>query len=762
MSTVPNASTACPKFSFSTTSRLIRILAAMAIATGSASTAAQVLEEVTVTAKKREQNIQDVGISITAFSGDQLRSLGFTDAFDIAAQTPGLNFDGGASGSVTKIPVIRGVSQNDFGTQQEPPVAVYVDNTYISSIAATGFTLFDVERVEVLKGPQGTLFGRNATGGLLHYLSAEPTEEFEAYFTQQIRDQNGTGFRSEGAISGALADGVRGRLSGFYEQSDGYWINNAPDSQDSFEIDGSFAVRGQLDVDLSEDLTLGLSVGHGDFSLSNQGTYTYTAGANDPVTGLGYVLTPENDPDAVNGACPGCDFFGQDGSESRPNDSSFNDVGFLERDFTTVTVDVNWLLGDGISLTSITNYQDFSFNYNEDCDGSVIDYCQFPFGQDLEQFSQELRVSGQTETVFWQAGLFYLDITQTAFSGFQSSAEEGFDFTVADVMNQDTKSYALFGSLEFSLSDNLSATVGLRWTEDEKSVDSDVYYGGGGPAIVDLIAILPNLVDQFSDTQEDSDWSGRLGLDYSLNDDSLWFASISRGNKAGGYVANLNGFPIGSEDRRFDPEVLTSFEAGFKQSNLFGGRARLNGSVFYYDYSDYQAFDFQGLAAFIRNRDATVSGGELELAASFNNGWDLLLGAAFLFDATVENVVIPGGQTVDRDMPKAPDFTFNGLLRKGWQLNSGSEFSAQVSFDYTDESFSSVSNAPATLLSSYTIVDARLAYAASDDSWELALFGKNIFDEDAQNFAFELASFGIHIQSWRPPRMLGAEVTFNF
>lgn len=726
------------------------------------STASQgrVLEEIIVTAQKREQNIQDVGISITAFSANQMRELGFKNAPDIASQTPGLNFDHIASGPVTTLPVIRAVSQNDYSAQQEPPVAVYVDGVYLSTITAMSFGMFDMERVEVLKGPQGTLFGRNATGGLIHYISARPTDEFEAYIDTRVYDRHGFGFRTEAMVNGELSDSVRGRLSGFYEQHDGWWNNNAPGEGDSFEADGFYSIRGQLEFDLHDDATVGVAVTHGEFTNSSSGLYLYEPGAADPVTGLGYDLTPQNDPGAVNFVCPGCDFFGQDGSDSKPGESSFNDVGFLESDYTSVRVDIDWQIG-GVALKSITNYQDLSTNYNEDCDGSVIDYCQFPYGQDLEQWSQELRISGSSESLTWQAGIYYLDITQKYYVGFQSSAAEGFNFTTADVMDQDTESFAAFINLEYALTEQLRATLGFRWTEDEKDVASNAYFGPGIEADVDLIAVAPHLVDTFIDSQDDGDWSGKIGLDYTPTEDLLLFASVSRGNKAGGYVSNLNGFPLGVEDRRFGPEVLTSYEVGFKSSGIAGDAVQLNGSLFYYDYNDYQAFDFQGLAAFIRNRDASFSGGELELRASFGADWDFVLGTAFLFEKEVDGIVLPGGQLVDRDSPKAPDFTINGLLRKTWTLQDGS-FSAQVSADYSDSSFASVSNAQATYLPSFTMVDARIAYAPSNEKWELAVFSKNLLDEDAQIFAFDLASFGMHIKSFRPPRMVGGEFRYNF
>ena len=170
---------------------------------GSSPALSQVLEEVVVTAQKREQNLQDVGVSVTAFTGDQLAKLGFTNSLDIIVQTPGLEVSGAGGGSINSF-TIRGVTQNDFAASQEGPVAVYVDEAYISTNVVTGFSLFDLDRVEVLRGPQGTLFGRNATGGLLHYISVRPSQEFEGFVDVQIGESGRQ--RLEGAVGGGLTD----------------------------------------------------------------------------------------------------------------------------------------------------------------------------------------------------------------------------------------------------------------------------------------------------------------------------------------------------------------------------------------------------------------------------------------------------------------------------------------------------------------------------------------------------------------------------
>ena len=218
------------------------------------------LEEVKVTAQKREQNVQDVGISITAFTGEQMDALGLRNSSDLAVMTPGVSVGGNLAGQNLQF-TIRGVAQNDFNDQTESPVAVYIDDTYVAMAQGQRFAMFDLDRVEILKGPQGTLFGRNATGGLAHFVTRRPTDELEGYIEGQVGDYDR--YMLEGAIGGALTDSMRGRLSLYYEEQDGYLDNSYDPSSpvsfmpselalsegtgDDFGGEENTGVRGQLE-----------------------------------------------------------------------------------------------------------------------------------------------------------------------------------------------------------------------------------------------------------------------------------------------------------------------------------------------------------------------------------------------------------------------------------------------------------------------------------------------------------------------------------
>lgn len=722
-----------------------------------------------VTAQKREQSLQEVGISITALAGDRLREAGITAADMLEEQVPGLKMVNTGSGTVNTLPSIRGVSQNDYSTHQEMPNAVYLDDVYISNPAAIGFGLFDIKRVEVLRGPQGTLFGRNATGGLVHFVSEKPSTQFESYIDASLSDTNGFGWRVESMLNVPIGDRARSRVSGFYEDYEGYWKNTAPGGKDSFEIDGQWAVRGQLELDATDDLTLGLTVQGGQMRPSRQGMYLTVPAYVDPVTGFGVEITPETDPgdiyglggdpNAVNGVCPGCDYFGQLPQE--PYKGAFNSDNLrLTKDSISLIFRADWDLGWG-AVTSISNYQDFSFDYNEDCDGSPIDYCRFPFGTKQKQWSQEIRINGTTDRLVWQAGFYYIDISQDNKVGFDGA--EGFTYSILNKFKQDTKSWALFGQVEYEIVDRLTLIAGLRWTDEQKSIDSLAwnspleFFDNGS------VADHPEyLVYTYQDKRPSNDWSGKLELDFKPTDDVMLFASVNRGIKGGGYNGNGGGLDntVLDPDVYFRGEVLTSYEAGFKSSFL-DNNVRLNGSAFVYDYNDYQSFEVRNsLASFVANKDATFYGGELELSARPADGWSVNLGASLLH-TEVRGITLPNGDVVNRESAVAPHFSFNGDLRKEWNSALGT-VSAQVTYSYTSDYYASTFNQASTAVPSYSLVGARLGYTSPDEHWNVDLFAKNLLNKTNQTYGFDFAVFGINLKMYDPPRTLGVQIRYNW
>ena len=313
---------------------------------------AELMEEITVTAQKREQSIQDVGIAVTAFSGDQIRELGFTRSTDIIAHTPGVEISG-AGGGATNTFAIRGAAQNDFAAAQESPVAVYVDDSYISQNVVTGFSLFDIARVEILRGPQGTLFGRNATGGLVHYITERPSQEFGGFIEVELGEAGR--HRVEAAVSGGLSDTVSGRLSAVYNKSDGLIENDI--GPDLMRTD-DYAVRGQLLFEPTDELSVLLKVQYGDEDGA-KGGFTHQVASN----GM-FVSDPTTLDNGGFGVFPG--YRDADGDTYTQSQDFPN---FRKVEMTDLSAQINWDIGN-VTLTSITDYQDIDHLYSEDSDAS--------------------------------------------------------------------------------------------------------------------------------------------------------------------------------------------------------------------------------------------------------------------------------------------------------------------------------------------------------------------------------------------------------
>ena len=361
-----------------TLARHVTVITAAWAALGSAAAIAQdsgsMLEEIVVTAQKREESLQDVAISVAAFSGRQLAELGLTHATDLVKQVPGLKVSGAGGGTVTAFS-IRGVTQNDFASGQESPVAVYVDEAYISQSYVTSFSLFDLERAEVLRGPQGTLFGRNATGGLVHYISRKPSQEAGGYVDLQLGEDGRQ--RAEAAVGGGLGESVAGRLSVLREKDDGLIKNDI--GPNTMQTD-NYAVRGQLLIEASPDVDVLLKAQYGK-EKGPRGGYAHHVALNGAFV---------QDPTAT-------DFFGYRDADGDPFSVSQDFPAYYSAKVTDLLARIEWRIGD-ITVTSVSNYQKITHGYGEDADVSPNDVYNYEAANDVKQGSQELRAAWDTES----------------------------------------------------------------------------------------------------------------------------------------------------------------------------------------------------------------------------------------------------------------------------------------------------------------------------------------------------------------------------
>jgi iron complex outermembrane receptor protein len=752
---------------------------------------AQGLEEIVVTAQKREEALQDVPISVTAMTGEQLDALGFDDYTEITQQVPNLQLNTWSP----KLTIfnIRGISQGNFNDNLEAPVAVYVDDAYVGSMNGISGQLFDLERVEVLRGPQGTLFGRNATGGLVHYLSRQASNpETNGYLEAEVGDFNRQSF--EGAVGGALGDNVRARVAGRWAEADGYVESRdlppfTGTGQDIGGVDG-YAVRGTMQVDFSEKL-------EGNFWVK------YSEDTNVPTGGYVFENCPfqVNDPTLCEVDVYGraitlggvIDLFGQPAS---PHDHYSDHRGTMNREQTNAAARFDYTTEGGVDFASITSYTSMDYNYDEDGDALPIPVLTFQTFVDYTQFSEELRFSGETETMRWQTGFYYLDMqidggtSVTGAPGFgqvvasgRLAAAGGDDSALTDpdtgpfngfagalsaqdyVLN--SSNWSVFGQAEFDISDRSRFTAGLRWSQDNKDIDWILRFTDNFnpvPVVIDtsdgFAAVNPG-----ADEIDYSDWAARLGLDFDLSDSTMLFAAVSRGIKGGNWA--IGGSPnITPFTFQHAEEVLWAYELGVKSDF---DTYRINGSIYYYDYDDYQAFSLAGGGPTIYNSDATAYGGELEFFWSPSARWDVVLGFA-LSDSAVDQVFGPnailsgtgvtGLPITDAEFPNAPAYSANYLVRRNWNAGTGS-IGLQLDGALYDDQFLEVTNGSGTVQEGYDVLNVRLTYASGNGRFSASAWVENANDEIYKQYSLDLGELGV-TTFYGPPRTYGVTARFSW
>ena len=785
-----------------------------------------VLEEIVVTAQKREQNLQDVGIAVSAFTGAQLRAFNVQQSFDIASFTPGVHISGNLAGQNTQFS-IRGVTQNDFNDIIESPNAVYLDEGYIAIAQAQTFAVFDIERVEILKGPQGTLFGRNATGGLVHYISNKPSfEETSGYVDLTVGqfdvDNDANRYTIEGAYGGAISDTVAVRGAVRYNKQDAYLENLYPEQAPDFFVgnlppgndagkdlgdDDTIAARLAVAFRPSDSLDITLSANYADSEVTT-GPYQSksTIGIVENGELINVIDTPANETrlsidtaggdgggDAIDGdglfpdagiglegrLAPGGDFFGyidSDGDDFQfSSDFAFDDQGSAET--YGLNARVEWEMAGGTKLTSITDYKDYEKLLFIDVDSAPVNQLANYAGVDASSFTQEIRFNGETDNARWVAGGFYLNIDTDSDNGLKAPANSilgtfAFPLDVGVVASLETDSYSLFGQYEYDFSDRFTFIGGLRLIQEEKDFEVGIgFFPSSSSNTVNSGGFVPNFTGAgdpffFDDDTSDDLWAGKLQLDFQANEDLLLYGGINRGVKAGSFNAPLLGSYLGSggdASLPYDEEELLAYEVGFK-STLGGGSTRLNGSAYYYDYTDYQAFLFVGVGGVVVNADAESYGAELELQTTPMAGLDIILSASYL-DSEVKDLPLRSGSPlppVDVEPTYAPEVQAMGVVRYTWD-GLGGVMTVQGDASYSDEYFYNLRNFDADKFDSYTLVNALLSWQSSDGGWTVTGAVRNLTDERAGLQGFDLATLcGCNEVAYRSPReyTLGLRVEF--
>lgn len=731
------------------------------------------VDEIVVTSQKREQNVQDVGIAVTAFGDEQIRAAGISTADNVADSISGVqiyNYRGKSQPSF----VVRGVGTQDFAPNTSPTAAVYIDEVYLGSNILTGFQIFDVERVEVLKGPQGTLFGRNTTGGAVSYTTKRPADEFEGY--AEIGYSNYQSVDGKLAIGGAVADGVRMRLAGkVSNQAHGYYQNRFTQAENPFgpfpnfsnletDIgeDFNWAARLLTEFDLGDNATLLLNV-HGGGRESD--TLPVTSFGFTQIAGSGGVCEATATGGAVSDPRFCGDAFGYSDTDGDPYIVSNDVVGENDEDNLGASARLEWDLG-AVSFTSVSAYESADKLQSADADGSAFAVFSNEYDIELQQFSQEFRLnSNSSGDLFWIVGAYFSrdEIDQMFYGDLNPLIGLGVEFN--NEFEQKTTSAAGYGQVEYFLTEQLRATAGLRFTYEERDFYSlNTFTDAMGNVTVANFGLTADDAAIIDDSVTNKKLSGRIGLDYFLNDDAMLYASYSRGFKSGGYDGDFS-----FTRQQLDPyseEILTSYEVGWK-TTIADGKVRFNGAAFYYDYSDpqvrVQRISNAGLPfnQLINLNSADVFGVETDVLWAPVDGLDLAVSYTYLDTQLNESDPDPALALFDgNELPLAANHSFTALARYEQPVTERFSASIQVDGKYNGEYELNAENLPWLAQDSYFLLNSRLSIFETDGGWEFSVWGRNLLDETFLVGSYSL--FGAFPGYYNTPRTYGVTLRYDW
>jgi iron complex outermembrane receptor protein len=706
------------------------------------SQASTALDDVIVTAQRREQAAQDVGIALSVLSGEELTDRGITNVNQLQTATPNLEIEPAFGGGAAQFR-LRGVGFQDYASNNSPTVGVYVNEVAYPVPVMTQGLIFDIDRVEVLRGPQGTLYGRNTTGGAISFVTRRPTDVMSA----GIKGEYATfgAVQMEGYVSGPISDTVKGRLAAMTQQGGAFQHNR--DTGESLGDADRTGLRGLLTFEPTADLSFTLDVHGGIDKSENEGLYLLSPLVT-RLGGPGSITIPADTDHRATGwglsprfaAEMGRDVNAKPGRDNSSWGTSLNG----HYDFDTMR------------LTSITSYETLDRSEYGDWDSSASVEADTFFGSDVKVFSQEFRLSSDGEgPLNWVAGVYYS----------KQDLDERYSSDFIDVYGtygqvayaQQVESVSIFGQAEYQLSEQFKLIGGLRYEEETRNLD------GFGTAFGGATALPPTSV-----STRMTPLTGKVALEYTPSDNLLIYGSFSRGAKSGGFTTYNTGSASGIEP--FRPEILLAYEIGFKADPT---RAfQINGAAYFYDYSDQQVLSAVWgangpVGKFANVPSSEIYGAELEgtwrpvpnlritQSVSYKHGeytdfFDLDVPASRLANAAVfvdkSGVEIP-----------FPAVSYGGSVAYDW-LAENFDVTGEVNYSFRDD-YPSWLGAKYDV-PSYWLFNASVTMAPQAGPWSATLFVRNLFDQEydlTRNF-FTTADIA---QPGRP-RTVGVRLSYQY
>lgn len=749
-------------------------------------------EEVVVTATKREKSIQDVALAITALSGNFIESVNLNDVKDLISFTPGIT--GNSQDSFIDAISIRGIRTQDFGIGSDPSAAFFKNDLYEGRNGSAVTSLYDIQRAEILRGPQGFLFGRNSIGGAIsvHTRQAEIAEEVSGYTELDIAEHEHVVF--EGAVNIPVSDGLAVRVAGYYSSEDGF-VDNFAGGDDLIEHDKK-AVRFSTTYN-NDRLRLHTMLEYENRKQSGSVYRAVESGAT--WTNFQGIFSNVNNVDIRGGR------EDIDSDKALGNDDNADILTFGAK----ISYELDWA-----TLSSNTGYKDHDFFYTEDYDGTPLNINNYQQDQSGDYFQQELRLTSNEEgPLSWYAGLSYYeeDIEATfinsgaednfcnyygnayypgngitdcaslyAYYGSAFTASPDGLLTEPGTIKGKYKGWAAYIDLSYAINDQFDISAGLRYTDNEKDFNINVPAPSSqyGPLFAYGFTTAGDIEtsDSWSDTQL------RLVGRYAINEYHLFFASYTEGFKAGGFgsfaLVDNTGVRIGggatnvsqasgAMARDFEPEKVDSYELGYK-GTLFNNSTDINVSGFIYDYEDLQInfFDVATGANTVENVGQVDGiGVEVSVITHFNDNWKLYVAASWLDTEASGVQAVCDGPTPDScegsPLFWAPESTGAAVLNANFPLRNGAIVGSFEAF-WESERGGGWGGFPETTLDSYVEMALRIAYE-SNDSWTIGFYIENLSNEFSydgiNNNGGILPS---HLFGHRRPRTFGGTIRYKW
>jgi iron complex outermembrane recepter protein len=700
--------------------------------------------EILVTAQRRETALSRTAVSATAFSGEQLQGAGIGTLDDIATQTPNFNYVD--TGLIPRYR-IRGDGLQVFNDTSDSPVGFAVDDIFYGAGALQRVPLYDVQRVEVLRGPQGTLFGRNTTAGLVQVTTNKPTDTLAGY----LQAQTGSFWQRqiEGALNIPFAQGVRGRVAVYYDRDDGFQRNVAFPGGQRWSARNVLSGRAQLGLDLGADASLLLKA-----SITRDRSVAPSSGSQgalDPVTGAPCSTDRILANECVNGT--GFNFGKPDPKKI------FSDFDGMPNhlDFAEYSARLNWNIAPSVELVSITGYLDYDRTFQEDADGSAVGgflgNASAIYTLDAKQFSQELQLRGGSEGALnWVVGGFYYHDRRTS----TSTVPEFFGTAIDTTGRVTTEAEAIFANVDFPLGDAVGIELGGRYTTEKKTLGL-------------VFSSAPNAsyqvkVDEFT-------W--RAGVNWRPNDVLFLYANAATGYKSPDFNTTLL-FGDASAAAPTDPETSFSLEAGAKW-RLNDGRLLFSVAGFRNKVDNKQSTVAQLVNGLPVSRlfnfgEVEIYGAEFELTGKVSDRLTMQFGLSLL-DTKISappTTTFRSGPGADvtpvdgKELTATPHYKVNGLLRYDFDPVSIGQFAVQGDFTYTGHQYFQLDNNDRDAQKAYGTLNLRAFWRDPGDRYSIQAFVENVTNTGYASYVVTPGGFDTRYIWWGKPRTWGVRFGVDF